>query len=148
MKKTYPDSEDLNKIEEAINKGKGEALFKADIDKKTGSIVLTSEQKERKFAEEILQNVIEEFRKELDKASFVYSEVLALEKAKTDKSKVFVFYVVENPNSLEKPVKPKRKLIIAVFAISSLFAGIFLAFLAEWLSKARNLEEVRKKIYT
>ncbi|BCB96281.1 hypothetical protein JZK55_12030 [Dissulfurispira thermophila] len=112
--------------------------FKADIDKKTGSIVLTSEQRERKFGELILQTAIEEFSKELDKASLAYSEVLASEKVRSDKSKNFVLYVVENPNSSETPVKPKRMLIIAVSAISSLFAGIFLAFLVEWWSKAKR----------
>jgi uncharacterized protein involved in exopolysaccharide biosynthesis len=33
---------------------------------------------------------------------------------------------------------PKRKLIIAVSAISSLFAGVFLAFLVEWWSKVKK----------
>ncbi|WP_353684461.1 Wzz/FepE/Etk N-terminal domain-containing protein [Thermodesulfovibrio sp. 3907-1M] len=112
--------------------------FKADIDKKTGSIVFTSEQRDRKLAEEILKTAIEEFRTELDKASLAFSEVIASEKVKTDKSKNFFLYVIENPNSSETPVKPKRKLIIALAAVSSLFAGVFLAFLVEWWSKAKR----------
>lgn len=112
--------------------------FKTDIDKKTGSIVLTSEQRERKLAEEILKTAIEEFRTELDKVSLTYSEILTPQKVKTDKSKNFVLYIVENPNSSDVPVKPKRMLIIAVAAITSLFAGIFLVFLVEWWSKAKK----------
>jgi len=129
------------KVNEKVRQTYGSGVvssFKADIDKKTGSIILTSEQKERKLAEEILKTAIEEFKKELEKASFVYSEVLGSGKVKSDKSKNFVLYVIENPNSSDAPVKPKRKLIIAVSAISSLFAGVFLAFLVEWWSKVKK----------
>jgi LPS O-antigen subunit length determinant protein (WzzB/FepE family) len=38
----------------------------------------------------------------------------------------------------DKPVKPKRKLIIAVSFISGLFIGIFLAFFQEWLENVRK----------
>jgi len=119
----------------------GTVSFTADVDKKTESIVLTSEQKDSKLAKDILQTAIEEFRKEMDKASLVYSEVLASEKINTDKSKNFVIYVVENPNSSQTPVKPKRKLIIAVSAISSLFLGIFIAFLVEWWNNVTKRKE-------
>ncbi len=111
--------------------------FKTGIDKKTGSIVLTSDQRERKLAEEILKTAIEEFRTELDKVSLTYSEILTSQKVKND-NKNLVLYIVENPNSSDAPVKPKRMLIIAVAAITSLFAGIFLVFLVEWWSKAKK----------
>ncbi len=142
LKKIYPDGKDLNKIEEAVNSGKGGVLFKADIDRKTGSIVLTSEQKDRKLAEEILKVVIDEFRGELYRASLAYSETFVSDKTKIDKEKNnFVLYVVENPNSLEKPVKPKRAVIVMVSAVSSLFIGVFLAFLVEWWSNVKGRKE-------
>lgn len=138
LKETYSNNGDLNNLEKAINSGKGESVFKADIDKKTGSIILTSEQRSRKFAEDILKIAIDEFGKELGKASEAYSAVMVSGDKSTNKSKSFVLNVIENPNSLENPVKPKKKLIIAVSAISSLFLGIFLAFIVEWWSKVRK----------
>jgi len=116
-----------------INNG----FFKAEIDKKTGSINLTSEQKDRKLAEDILKIVIEEFDKELDRVSKTYSEAMFPKKEGIDKNKNFIVTVIEKPNSSEYPVKPKRKLIIAVAGISALFSGIFLAFVVEWWSNVR-----------
>lgn len=113
-------------------------FFTAEIDKKTGSINLISEQKDRKIAEDILKIVIEEFEKELDKVSQVYSEALSTKREKIDKSKNFVMAVIEKPVSTDSPVKPKRKLILAVAGISALFSGIFLAFLVEWWSNVRT----------
>lgn len=113
-------------------------LFKAEIDKKTGSINLASEQKDRKRAEDILKIVIEEFEKELDKVSQAYSEALSSKREKINKNKNFIVTVIEKPNSSESPVKPKRKLIVTVSGISALFSGIFLAFIVEWWSNVRR----------
>jgi len=41
----------------------------------------------------------------------------------------------------DKPVKPKKGLIIAVSLVSGLFLGIFLAFFVEWLENARKRYE-------
>ena len=38
----------------------------------------------------------------------------------------------------DNPVKPKRKLILAVSFVSGLFLGIFVAFFVEWLENARR----------
>jgi len=38
----------------------------------------------------------------------------------------------------DKPVKPKKKLVIAVSIITGLFIGIFLAFFFEWLENVRK----------
>ena len=38
----------------------------------------------------------------------------------------------------DKPVKPKRKLIIAVGLISGLFLGIFLALFKEWIENIKR----------
>jgi len=44
----------------------------------------------------------------------------------------------------KKPVKPKKKLILAVAIVSGLFSGIFLAFFVEWLENARKKYEKSK----
>lgn len=130
LKEKYGEREDIKEI------------FKSEIDKKTGSISLISEQTDRKLAEDILKIVIEEFEKELDKVSQVYSEALSTKREKIDKNKNFVMAVIEKPFSTDYPIKPKRKLIVAVAGISALFSGIFLAFLIEWFS---NLKERMKR---
>ncbi len=48
------------------------------------------------------------------------------------------FEVVVEPNIPVKPSKPKKKLIVAVAGLTSLFFGIFLAFFMEWLEKNRR----------
>jgi len=48
--------------------------------------------------------------------------------------------MIENPYILKNPVKPSIKKNIALAGITSLFAGIFLAFFAEYV------EKIRKKI--
>ena len=47
--------------------------------------------------------------------------------------------MLEKPHILKNPVKPSIKKNIALAGITSLFAGIFLAFLME------NVERMRKK---
>jgi len=43
--------------------------------------------------------------------------------------------------SSDKPIKPKRGLIVAVGAISGLFFGVFLALFLEWLEGVKRREE-------
>ncbi len=48
-------------------------------------------------------------------------------------------YVTDNPHLVvNNPVKPKKKLIITVSAVSALFFSIFLAFFLEWLEKVKE----------
>lgn len=129
--------DDIENLSNAIKRGKGEALFKAEINTKTGSINLTSEQKDKKLTEEILKVAIEQFRGELEKALFSYFQAIAQDK-QTFNGKYIVFNVLEKPNSLDYPVKPKRTLIMAVSFMASLFLGVFVAFLAEWWSNVRK----------
>jgi len=49
--------------------------------------------------------------------------------------------VVQDAFSSVKPVKPKKKLIVAVGFVSGLFLGIFLAFFVEYLDSARRRYE-------
>ncbi|MGB9935598.1 Wzz/FepE/Etk N-terminal domain-containing protein [Thermodesulfovibrio yellowstonii] len=135
--KQYGEKENILNLTKSINKGQGDIVFKAEIDKKTGSINLISEQKDKKFAEDILRYAIDEFEKELEKTSQTYAEAISIQKEKVKNNKNFILSVIEKPISLESPVKPKRKLIIAVAGISALFSAIFLAFIAEWWINVR-----------
>lgn len=136
--KHYGEKEDMLSLTKSINKGKGDVVFKAEVDKKTGSINLISEQRDKKIAEDILRYAIDEFEKELEKTSQTYAEAIATQKEKVKNNKNFILSVIEKPISLESPVKPKRKLIIAVAGISALFSAIFLAFIAEWWSNVKK----------
>jgi len=46
------------------------------------------------------------------------------------------FEISVEPAIPEKPSKPKKKLILAVSAVSGLFLGVFLAFFLEWIENA------------
>ena len=46
------------------------------------------------------------------------------------------FEISVDPAIPEKPSKPKKKLILAVSAVSGLFLGVFLAFFLEWIENA------------
>jgi len=48
--------------------------------------------------------------------------------------------MLEKPYILKNPVKPKIKMNIALAGIASLFAGIFLAFFAEYVERIRGKE--------
>ena len=109
----------------------------AKIDRKTNTIKITYEHKDRKVAEAIVKVALAELKKELKKLSKNYEK--ALFKNSYDlKNNFFILNVIEKPLSLDEPVKPKRKLIIAVSGISSLFIGIFLAFFFEWLNSVKE----------
>ncbi|EDP75562.1 Wzz/FepE/Etk N-terminal domain-containing protein [Hydrogenivirga sp. 128-5-R1-1] len=55
------------------------------------------------------------------------------------------FEISVKPPIPEKPDKPKKKLIIAVAGVSSLFLGVFLALFLEWLEEARRRHEEEGK---
>ena len=60
-----------------------------------------------------------------------------LAKAKEMKESIS-FQVVDPPYVPKKPYKPKKRLILAVSAVSGLFLGVFLSFFVEWLENARR----------
>ncbi len=61
------------------------------------------------------------------------------EQAKLEEQKNRIYVEVIDPPSVpDIPVKPKKKLIVAVAGVSSLFFGIFLALFLEWLEEARR----------
>ncbi len=69
-----------------------------------------------------------------------YETLLKLyEQAKLEEQRDFIHVeIIDPPSDPDIPVKPKKKLIIAVAGISSLFGGVFLALFTEWLSEARR----------
>jgi len=62
-----------------------------------------------------------------------------LAKAQEQKEKIS-FQVIDPPYipDVDKPYKPKKKLIVAVGLVSGLFLGIFLAFFKEWLKNVKQ----------
>lgn len=113
----------------------------AKIDKKTQSIMITADNKDKKLAETIVMTAVDELDKELKKVSENYSKILAKNPDNVKNANFFVLNVIEKPFVLDSPVKPKRKLIIAVSAVTSLFIGVFLAFVLEWWNKMRQIEK-------
>jgi len=61
------------------------------------------------------------------------------EQAKLEEQKENIYVeVIDPPYVSDIPVKPKKKLIVAVAGVSGLFLGIFLALFVEWLSEMRK----------
>lgn len=69
-----------------------------------------------------------------------YETLLKLyEQARIEEQRENLYVEVIDPPSLpDVPVKPKRTLIVAVAAVSSLFLGIFLAFFFVWLEGVKS----------
>lgn len=137
VKESYQDKNNILQLYNSLNSDKKDAIFKAEIEQKTGSILLTSEQKDKKLAEYILTISVEQLKNELGKVMLNYIQLI-YPNQQPDSSKYIVFIIIEKPNALEYPVKPKRAIIIVVSCISSLFLGIFIAFLVEWWSNLKK----------
>jgi len=110
----------------------------AKIDRKTNTIKITYEHKDRKVAEAIVKIALDNFEKELKKLSKNYEKALFKNSYDLKNNNLFILNVIEKPLSLDEPVKPKKKLIIALSGISSLFIGVFLAFFLEWLNSVKE----------
>ncbi len=69
-----------------------------------------------------------------------YETLLKLyEQARLDEQKERIYVEIIDPPSLpDLPVKPKKKLIVAVAGVSSLFLGMFLALFLEWLEETKR----------
>ncbi len=55
-----------------------------------------------------------------------------------EKKETLAFDVIDEPYIPKKPVKPKKKLILAVAGVSGLFLGVFLAFFIEWIENVKR----------
>jgi len=138
IKAIYGNTEEIQNLERSL--GNKKSLFESKVDRETQAIVVLSEHKDKKLAEDILKAALEEFEKELDKVSQNYQKMFGQGYEKSDKNSIFILNVVEQPTSLEKPVKPKRKLIIAVSGVTFLILGVFSAFVIEWWSRVKSTQ--------
>jgi len=138
IKAIYGNTEEIQNLERSL--GNKKSLFESKVDRETKAIVVLSEHKDKKLAEDILKAALEEFEKELDKVSQNYQKMFGQGYEKSDKNSIFILNVVEQPTSLEKPVKPKRKLIIAVSGVTFLILGVFSAFVIEWWSRVKSTQ--------
>lgn len=50
----------------------------------------------------------------------------------------FAFKVLDPPRAPDKRIKPKRRQMVMLSAVTSIFAGIFIAFFKEYIDKARK----------
>jgi len=138
IKAIYGNTEEIQNLERSL--GNKKSLFESKVDRETQAIVVLSEHKDKKLAEDILKAALEEFEKELDKVSQNYQKMFGQGYEKSDKNSIFILNVVEQPTSLEKPVKPKRKLIIAVSGVTFLILGVFSAFVVDWWSRVKSTQ--------
>ncbi|RUM31167.1 MAG: hypothetical protein DSY42_03335 [Aquifex sp.] len=61
------------------------------------------------------------------------------EKAKLEEQKENIYVeVIDPPYVSDIPVKPKKKLMVAVAGVSGLFLGVFLALFVEWISEVKR----------
>ena len=138
IKAIYGNTEEIQNLERSL--GNKKSLFESKVDRETQAIVVLSEHKDKKLSEDILKAALEEFEKELDKISHNYQKMFGQGYEKSDKNSIFIVNVIEQPTSLEKPVKPKRKLIIAVSGVTFLILGVFSAFVIEWWSRVKSTQ--------
>jgi uncharacterized protein involved in exopolysaccharide biosynthesis len=91
-------------------------------------------------AQAIVAAAVEELDRELKRISENYKTTLIKNPDKNREYNFFVLNIIEKPTYFDQPVKPKRKLIIAVSAVSALFLGVFLAFVLEWWANMRKVK--------
>lgn len=75
-----------------------------------------------------------------------YETLLKLyEQAKFEEQKENIYVEVIDPPSLpDIPVKPKKRLMVAVAGVSSLFLGIFLALFLDWVKEAKRRHSLKE----
>ncbi len=64
-------------------------------------------------------------------------EMAKIEEAKED----ITFQVIDRAVPPEKRIKPKRKLVVMLAGVVSLFAGVFAVFFMEFLANIKEREE-------
>ncbi|WP_022855402.1 YveK family protein [Thermodesulfobacterium thermophilum] len=115
-----------------------EKILQSKVDPKTQSIMITAIHQDKKIAKDIVSAAVEELDRELKRVSENYKTTFIKNPDKNREYNFFVLNVIEKPTYFDQPVKPKRRLIIAVSAVSALFVGMFLAFILEWWDNAKR----------
>jgi uncharacterized protein involved in exopolysaccharide biosynthesis len=84
--------------------------------------------------------------RKLKASEAIYETLLKMyEQAKLDEAKENLYVeVIDYPILPDKPVKPKKKLMVAVAGITSIFLGIFIAFFLEWLENIKKRRELEQ----
>ncbi len=84
--------------------------------------------------------------RKLKASEAIYETLLKMyEQAKLEEAKENLYVeVIDYPVLPDKPVKPKKKLMVAVAGVSSIFLGIFLVFFLEWLENIRKRKELEE----
>lgn len=136
-KEQFKDSQDILKeierLEKNLTPNRLNVVFEAKIGKNK-SIEISSEQKNKKLAEEILRIAIIEFEKEIKELSKIYRD-----NQKEDEDFIIV-KIIEQPVSFDKPIKPKKTMILGITTLASFFLGIVLAFVLHWWQSVKKNE--------
>jgi uncharacterized protein involved in exopolysaccharide biosynthesis len=84
--------------------------------------------------------------RKLKASEAIYETLLKMyEQAKLDEAKENLYVeVIDYPILPDKPVKPKKKLMVAVAGITSIFLGIFIVFFLEWLENIKKRRELEQ----
>lgn len=117
-------NKELKSLELQVESGNKEALYTSKV--QDNAIIVISDQKNKELAKDILDETLNLLNHKINEVS------------KTSKNYDLTLRVLQKPTVLDKPVKPKRKLIVVVSSILSLFLGIFVAFLVEAISNQKN----------
>ncbi|NPA52768.1 MAG: hypothetical protein GXO22_07720 [Aquificae bacterium] len=78
--------------------------------------------------------------RKLKTSEAIYETLLkAYEQAKFEEAKKSLYVqIIDEPFIPDKPIKPKKALMVAVAGVGSLFIGIFLAFFLEWIENIKR----------
>ncbi len=141
------------------------SIFSVNNNQKEGVIELSSEFKDPKIAKDIINYMLHELTnymsseaKRVAETNRKYLETLIDKNADplirqkiysliakqieismmSEVKENFAFKVIDPPRVPDRRIKPKRRQIVLLSFITSLFAGIFIAFFMEYVEKARE----------
>lgn len=106
-------------------------VFTVELDRKTGNVVLKSDQENKVLAKRVLEISLQKLK----------SDIEWISKDLYNDEGVFRLIVIEKPVLYNQPVRPNKPLIVLSSVISFFIFGIFAAFMVEWFSIKRNREK-------
>jgi len=167
-KKTSIKKGDIPTIEDGIRQLT--TIFHVDQDKKLGTISISIEYPDPEIAQKLVQYTLNSLRKHMSEEairiakknkellekelikttdptiqqklySLIANQVETITMAKVNEN--FAFKVIDPPRVPDQKYKPKRKLIVIVSFVTSLFLCIFLAFFLEYINNIKQKNEKR-----